>query len=203
MFIHLAVSRSPPDICFLCTLGLARGAHLASKWLFWSQNRGQHLEGQSPACSSSPCSAPWPTTDEGTPGVSPGLALAPESRICGHSHQHRSLQITPIAAFFPCSSTSLPAEGFREIWVLYFAFPGPVSVSGGEGCSVLEFPTVVPTDVLDGDSCPAWDISWPLQLLVGLGQGQKWLWSTCITSRASQWALLSCSRAQMLPLLYK
>lgn len=29
----------------------------------------------------------------------------------------------------------------------------------------------VPTDVLDGDSCPAWDILWPLQLLVGLGQG--------------------------------
>lgn len=27
------------------------------------------------------------------------------------------------------------------------------------------------TDVLDGDSCPAWDISWPLQLLVGPGQG--------------------------------
>lgn len=26
-------------------------------------------------------------------------------------------------------------------------------------------------DVLDGHSCPARDILWPLQLLVGLGQG--------------------------------
>lgn len=35
----------------------------------------------------------------------------------------------------------------------------------------LGFSTVVPKDVLDGVSCPVWDISWSLQLLVGLGQG--------------------------------
>lgn len=123
---------------------------------------------------------------------------------------------------FPCSSTCFPAEGFRkssDVGFLHFvAFPSPIYASGEEGCLVLQSFSLLSSHCsmvpAVGDwlshTCAGWGIllgTSPHVLgshlhMWSWARGPAWLWSTCIMCRASKWALLSCSRAKMLP-LYK
>lgn len=167
IFINLAAPWSLPDIYLPCTMGWPKGLFGSQSGSFGPKSRDRTLKAKVLLAAAAPALLPgrWPTPDE---------VECPQPW-----HWGREQNILP----FP-STQEPPNNPIFSLFLLEVPHPSQLRGSGKAGCSVLLFQAKsvsveerdvlclsVPVDVPHGDSCPAWDISWPLQLLVGPGQG--------------------------------